>query len=449
MLEKVVIANRGEIALRILRACKELGIKTVAIYSSIDKNLKHVLLADEKICIGANKPIESYLNFSAIISAAKISNANAIHPGYGFLSENASFAKQVEKSGLIFIGPKSETIRLMGDKISAIKAMKKIGLTCIPGSEGPLSYDMKENYILGKKIGYPVIIKSSGGGGGRGMRIAYTEKELDNCINITRAESKLVFGTDIVYMEKYLENPLHIEIQILSDGKGNTIFLGERDCSIQRRHQKLIEEAPSIHLTNEIREKISSICIKACNSIRYKGVGTFEFLYEDKNFYFMEMNTRIQVEHPVTEMITGIDIVKEQLKIASKNSFSIKQEDIKINGHAIECRINAENSKNCLPSPGKITFFHPPSGFGIRWESHIYNGYTIPPYYDSMIGKLICFAENRNIAIIKMKNALSELIIDGIHTNIILHTQILSDKNFQKMNTNIHFLDRFLKNRLN
>ncbi|MGJ3354087.1 acetyl-CoA carboxylase biotin carboxylase subunit [Providencia sp. Je.9.19] len=444
MLEKIVIANRGEIALRILRACKELGIKTVAVHSTADRDLKHVLLADETICIGPAASAKSYLNIPAIISAAEISGAQAIHPGYGFLSENADFAEQVEQSGFIFIGPKAETIRLMGDKVSAIKAMKIAGVPCVPGSDGPLGNDAEKNKAIGKRIGYPVIIKASGGGGGRGMRVVRNEKDLESSINLTRAEAKAAFNNDMVYMEKYLENPRHIEIQVMADGQGHAIYLAERDCSMQRRHQKVVEEAPAPGITPEIRRNIGERCANACIEIGYRGAGTFEFLFENGEFYFIEMNTRIQVEHPVTEMITGIDLIKEQLRIASGMPLSVKQEEIVVHGHAVECRINAEDPHTFLPSPGTITRFHSPGGFGVRWESHIYAGYTVPPYYDSMIGKLITFGETREIAISRMKNALNELIIDGIKTNIELHQMIMNDENFQKGGTNIHYLEKKL-----
>lgn len=444
MLEKIVIANRGEIALRILRACKELGIKTVAVHSTADSDLKHVLLADETICIGPAASAKSYLNIPAIISAAEISGAQAIHPGYGFLSENADFAEQVERSGFVFIGPKADTIRLMGDKVSAIDAMKKAGVPCVPGSDGPLDGDEERNKVIANRIGYPVIIKASGGGGGRGMRVVRNEKDLNQSINLTRAEAKAAFNNDVVYMEKYLENPRHIEIQVLADGKGNAVYLAERDCSMQRRHQKVVEEAPAPGITEEIRRNIGERCAQACREIEYRGAGTFEFLFENGEFYFIEMNTRIQVEHPVTEMITGIDLIKEQLRIASGLPMSVEQKDIVVRGHAVECRINAEDPHTFLPSPGKITRFHSPGGFGVRWESHIYAGYTVPPYYDSMIGKLITYGETRDIAISRMKNALNELIIDGIKTNIELHLMILNDKNFQKGGTNIHYLEKKL-----
>ncbi|KPD04095.1 acetyl-CoA carboxylase biotin carboxylase subunit [Moellerella wisconsensis] len=444
MLEKIVIANRGEIALRILRACKELGIKTVAVHSTADSDLKHVLLADETICIGPAASAKSYLNIPAIISAAEISGAQAIHPGYGFLAENADFAEQVERSGFVFIGPRAETIRLMGDKVSAIEAMKKAGVPCVPGSDGPLDDDDERNKLIAERIGYPVIIKASGGGGGRGMRVVRHAKDLTKSINLTRAEAKAAFSNDMVYMEKYLENPRHVEIQVIADGKGNAVYLAERDCSMQRRHQKVVEEAPAPGITPEIRHDIGERCAKACQKIEYRGAGTFEFLYENGEFYFIEMNTRIQVEHPVTEMITGVDLIKEQLRIAAGLPLSIKQEDIHVKGHALECRINAEDPNTFIPSPGKITRFHSPGGFGVRWESHIYAGYTVPPYYDSMIGKLITYGETREIAIARMKNALDELIIDGIKTNIELHQAIMNDEHFQKGGTNIHYLEKKL-----
>ncbi|EKN3362287.1 acetyl-CoA carboxylase biotin carboxylase subunit [Yersinia ruckeri] len=444
MLDKIVIANRGEIALRILRACKELGIKTVAVHSSADRDLKHVLLADETVCIGPAASAKSYLNIPAIISAAEITGAVAIHPGYGFLSENADFAEQVERSGFIFIGPRAETIRLMGDKVSAINAMKKAGVPCVPGSDGPLDDDTTQNKAFAKRIGYPVIIKASGGGGGRGMRVVRHDKDLEESINMTRAEAKAAFNNDMVYMEKYLENPRHIEIQILADGQGNAIYLAERDCSMQRRHQKVVEEAPAPGITSDMRRYIGERCAKACMEIGYRGAGTFEFLYENGEFYFIEMNTRIQVEHPVTEMITGVDLIKEQLRIAAGQPLSIKQDGVKVHGHAIECRINAEDPNTFLPSPGKITRFHAPGGFGVRWESHIYAGYTVPPYYDSMIGKLITYGENRDVAISRMKNALAELIIDGIKTNVELQQRIMNDENFQHGGTNIHYLEKKL-----
>ena len=444
MLDKVVIANRGEIALRVLRACKELGIKTVAVHSTADRDLKHVLLADETICIGKPAANESYLDIPRIIAAAEVTDAVAIHPGYGFLSENADFADQVEQSGFIFIGPKGDTIRLMGDKVSAIEAMRKAGVPCVPGSDGPLTEDNERNLQIAKRIGYPVIIKAAGGGGGRGMRVVRSEKELIDSIALTQQEAKQFFGNGMVYMEKFLENPRHIEVQVLADGQGNAIHLGERDCSMQRRHQKVVEEAPAPGITAEMRKYIGDRCTRACIEIGYRGAGTFEFLYENGEFYFIEMNTRIQVEHPVTEMVTGVDLIKEQLKIAAGQPLSITQEDVIIRGHAIECRINAEDPESFIPSPGKITRFHPAGGLGIRWDSHIYADYTVPPHYDSMIGKLITYGENRDVAIARAKNALNELVIDGIKTNTPLHKRILSDENFQNGGTNIHYLEKKL-----
>jgi acetyl-CoA carboxylase biotin carboxylase subunit len=444
MLDKIVIANRGEIALRILRACKELGIKTVAVHSTADRELKHVLLADETICIGPPSSVESYLNIPRIISAAEVTGAVAIHPGYGFLSENADFAEQVERSGFVFVGPRAETIRLMGDKVSAISAMKKAGVPCVPGSDGPLDGDEAKNKAFAKRIGYPVIIKASGGGGGRGMRVVRSEAELSDAIAMTRAEAKAAFNNDMVYMEKFLENPRHIEVQVLADGQGGAIHLAERDCSMQRRHQKVVEEAPAPGITAEMRKYIGERCCRACIEIGYRGAGTFEFLYENGEFYFIEMNTRIQVEHPVTEMVTGIDLIKEQLRIAAGQPLSFTQDDIQVRGHAIECRINAEDPERFLPSPGKIERFHAPGGMGVRWESHVYSGYTVPPYYDSMIGKLICYGENRDVAIARMRNALSEIIIDGIKTNIPLQLEIMKDENFQHGGANIHYLEKKL-----
>lgn len=444
MLKKVLIANRGEIALRILRACKELDIKTVAVYSHADHDLMHVRLADEAVCIGPSNSAESYLNIPAVVSAAEISHADGIHPGYGFLAENADFAEQVEKSGFTFIGPTAETIRIMGDKVSAIAAMKKSGIPCVPGSDGSLGNDNKKNIALAKDIGFPVIIKAAGGGGGRGMRVVRSENELIDSIAMTRTEAGAAFGNNIVYMEKFLENPRHIEIQVLGDGRGKAIHLAERDCSIQRRHQKVIEEAPGPGITAEARAQIGKRCIEACEKIKYRGAGTFEFLYEDGEFYFIEMNTRIQVEHPISEMITGVDIVQEQLRIASGESLRYKQDDIHITGHAIECRINAENAKTFLPSPGKIDLYHPPGGPGIRVDSHIYCGYTVPPYYDSMIGKIISYGPTRENAIARMENALDEILIEGINTNIPLHREVLSDKQYRKGGVNIHFLEKKL-----
>ncbi len=444
MLTKVVIANRGEIALRILRACHELGIRTVAIHSTADRDLKHVRLADESVCIGPPASIHSYLNIPAVISAAEVTDSVAIHPGYGFLSENADFAEQVEKSGFTFIGPRPETIRLMGDKVSAIKTMKKAGVPCVPGSDGPLDDDMEENARLAKGIGYPVIIKASGGGGGRGMRVVHSEATLASAISLTKTEAATAFNNDIVYMEKYLENPRHIEIQVLADTHGNAIHLGERDCSMQRRHQKVIEEAPAPGITPEIRKYIGERCAKACQDIGYRGAGTFEFLYENGEFYFIEMNTRLQVEHPVTELITGMDIVREQLLIADGEPLSVTQDDIKIQGHAMECRINAEDPDNFMPSPGTISRYHAPGGPGVRVDTHIYAGYKVPPYYDSMIGKLVTYSKDRESAINRMCIALNEMVIDGIKSNIPLHQRLLKDSEFRAGGTSIHYLEKKL-----
>ena len=443
-LNKVLIANRGEIALRILRACKELGIKTVAVYSTADRELMHVHLADEAICIGPSNSTNSYLNIPAVISAAEITNANAIHPGYGFLAENPDFVEQVENSGFIFIGPDHNTISTMGNKVAAISYAKQLGIPCLPGSDGELSGDEQENLALAERIGYPVIIKAAGGGGGRGMRAVHKSEELLNAIAMTKTEANAAFNNPQVYIEKFLETPRHIEIQILGDGQGNAIYLGERDCSMQRRHQKVIEEASAVGITEEQRKMIGECCVKACKTMGYRGAGTFEFLFENGEFYFIEMNTRIQVEHPVTEMITGVDIIKEMLKISAGEKLKIKQSDIKIKGHAIECRINAEDPKNFMPSPGKINLFHAPGGPGIRIDSHIYSGYVVPPYYDSMIAKIISYGETRATAIAKMQNALDEIIVDGIKTNIALHQKILRDKNFQRGGTNIHYLEKLL-----
>lgn len=444
MINKVVIANRGEIALRILRACRELGIKTVAIHSDADRDLKHVRLADESVCIGPAPSVQSYLNIPAIISAAEVTDATAIHPGYGFLSENADFAERVEDSGFIFIGPKADSIRTMGDKVAAIEAMQKAGVPCVPGSDGELGDNDNTNIEIARRIGYPIIIKASGGGGGRGMRVVHTEAALLNSISLTKAEAGAAFNNESVYMEKYLEHPRHIEIQVLSDGQGSAIHLGERDCSMQRRNQKVVEEAPAPGITEEQRAKIGEVCINACNQINYRGAGTFEFLFEDDKFYFIEMNTRVQVEHPVTEMITGVDIVKEQLFIASGEPLRIKQKDVKLTGHAIECRINAEHSETFMPSPGLITRYHPPGGPGVRVESHIYSGYNVPPHYDSMIGKVITHGDTRETAIARMKGALSETVIDGIHTNIALQMSIMNDSAFQEGGANIHYLEKKL-----
>lgn len=444
MLDKVVIANRGEIALRILRACHEMEIKTVAVHSSVDSNLKHVLLADETVCIGPSHSSESYLNMPSIISAAEVTDSVAIHPGYGFLSENADFAERVESSGFIFIGPQYESIKLMGNKVSAIKAMKKVGIPTIPGSNGPLSNNTEKNLQLAKNIGYPIIIKAAEGGGGRGMRVVHSEASLLNAITLTQAESKSAFDSDIVYMEKYLENPRHIEVQILADNYGNVVHLGERDCSMQRRHQKVIEEAPAHGISDEQRQNIGNRCVKACQEIGYRSAGTFEFLYQDDQFYFIEMNARLQVEHPVTEMITGIDIVKEQMNIASGKKLSFSQSDVYMQGHAIECRINAEDPKSFLPSPGLISLWHPPGGPGIRTDSHVYTGYEVPPFYDSMIGKIIAHGNNRHTALSRMKTALSEMVIEGIKSNIPLHQEVLQHSAFEKGGTNIHYLEKRL-----
>ncbi len=444
MFDKIVIANRGEIALRILRACRELGIKTVAVHSSADRDLKHVRLADESVCIGPASSLESYLNVPALISAAEVTDAMAIHPGYGFLSENADFAERVEESGFAFIGPRPETIRLMGDKVSAIDSMKMAGVPTVPGSGGPLGEDPDTNLAIARDIGYPVIIKAAGGGGGRGMRVVHSEANLLSAISLTKNEAGTAFGNDTVYMEKYLENPRHVEIQVLADTHGNAIHLGERDCSMQRRHQKVIEEAPAPGITEEMRQQIGRRCADACVEIGYRGAGTFEFLYENGEFYFIEMNTRVQVEHPVTEMITGVDIVREQILIAAGEKLSFTQDDIKITGHAIECRINAENPENFMPSPGKIERVHMPGGPGIRVDSHIYGGYTVPPYYDSMIGKLIAHGATREVALARMRTALDETIIEGIKTNIPLHRQLVDDAAFQEGGTNIHYLEKKL-----
>ena len=444
MLDKVVIANRGEIALRILRACHEIGIKTVAVHSKADDNLKHVLLADETVCIGPAESMNSYLDMPRIISAAEVTDAVAIHPGYGFLSENADFAERVESSGFTFIGPSSEAIRMMGDKVSAIKLMKKAGVPTVPGSDGALKDDPDENLRIARDIGYPVIIKASGGGGGKGMRVVHAEAALLNAIALTQAESRSAFNNDEVYMEKFLETPRHIEIQVLCDGQGNAIHLGERDCSMQRRHQKVIEEAPAPGITEDQRNYVGQRCIDACLEMGYRSAGTFEFLYQDNEFYFIEMNTRLQVEHPVTEMITGIDIVKEQLKIASGEKLAIRQEDVKIKGHAIECRMNAEDPKTFMPSPGDIKLWHMPGGPGIRIDSHIYSGYRVPPYYDSMIGKIIAFGNNRKSAMTRMENALKEIVVEGIKTNIPLHQEIFQHSAFKNGGTNIHYLEKRL-----
>ncbi len=444
MLKKIVIANRGEIALRILRACREMGIQTVAVHSTADRDLKHVRLADESVCIGPPSSMDSYLNIPALICAAELTNAAGIHPGYGFLSENAEFAEQVESSGFKFIGPSAAAIRIMGDKVAAIRAMKEAGVPTVPGSDGPLTDDKEANLEHGRRIGYPVIIKAAGGGGGRGMRVVHAEGSLLSSIQLTKSEAAAAFNNDIVYMEKFLGGPRHIEIQVLADSHGNAIHLAERDCSMQRKHQKVVEEAPAPGITPEQRKEIGERCAKACVQMGYEGAGTFEFLYEKDEFYFIEMNTRVQVEHPVTEMITWVDIIKEQISVASGNPLRYKQEDIQVHGHAIECRINAEDSKTFMPSPGKITLYHAPGGPGVRMDSHIYNGYTVPPYYDSMIGKLITYGNSRESAIARMQGALSEIVIEGIKTNIQLQREIMSDGNFANGGTNIHYLEKKL-----
>ncbi len=444
MFEKIVIANRGEIALRIQRACRELGIKTVAVHSDADRTLKHVLLADESVCIGPPSSMDSYLNIPALISAAEITDSQAIHPGYGFLSENADFAERVEQSGFVFIGPRPDSIRTMGDKVEAIKAMLAAGVPTVPGSNGALGDDGDKNIKIAREIGYPVIIKASGGGGGRGMRVVRSESSLLNAILLTKTEAGATFGNDEVYMEKYLETPRHIEIQVIADEHGNAVHLGERDCSMQRRHQKVVEEAPAPGITEAIRNKIGERCAEACRRIGYRGAGTFEFLFENDEFYFIEMNTRLQVEHPVTEFVTGIDLVREQLSVASGLPLSFTQEDVTITGHAIECRINAEDSKTFLPSPGHIETYHAPGGPGVRVDSHIYSGYSVPPYYDSMIGKLITYGSTRDIAIARMNTALSEMVIQGINTNIPLQQDIINDCAFKAGGANIHYLEKKL-----
>ena len=444
MFGKILIANRGEIALRILRACRELGVKAVAVHSEADRDLKHVRLADESVCIGPAASRESYLNVPAIISAAEVTDAEAIHPGYGFLSENADFAEKVIQSGFVFIGPKPETIRVMGDKVAAIEAMKKAGIPCLPGSDGPLSDDPEECLEIARRIGFPIIIKAAGGGGGRGMRVVHSEANLHSAITLTKGEAGAAFGNDMVYMEKFLENPRHVEFQVIADRHGNCVHLGERDCSMQRRHQKVVEEAPAPGITEEIRQEMGARCVRACQEIGYLGAGTFEFLFQDGEFYFIEMNTRVQVEHPVTEMVTGFDIVKEQLLVAAGEPLSFAQSDVKLRGHAIECRLNAEDGRTFIPSPGLIEQFHMPGGPGIRVETHIYNGYTVPPYYDSMIGKLIAHGEDRASALARMRTALNEMVIGGINCNIPLLLDIINDAGFEEGGQNIHYLEKKL-----
>ncbi|WP_347554985.1 acetyl-CoA carboxylase biotin carboxylase subunit [Robbsia sp. KACC 23696] len=444
MFEKILIANRGEIALRIQRACRELGVKTVVVYSEADKEAKYVRLADEAVCIGPAPSNLSYLNMPALISAAEVTDAEAIHPGYGFLSENADFAERVEQSGFTFIGPRPETIRTMGDKVQAKQAMIRAGVPCVPGSEGALPEDPKEIVKIGRAVGYPVIIKAAGGGGGRGMRVVHSEAALINAVNMTREEAGRAFGNPEVYMEKFLQNPRHVEIQILSDTFKNAIWLGERDCSMQRRHQKVIEEAPAPGIPRRLVEKVGERCAEACKKMGYRGAGTFEFLYENEEFYFIEMNTRVQVEHPVTELITGVDIVQEQIRIAAGEKLQIRQRDVELRGHAIECRINAEDPHKFTPSPGRITSWHPPGGPGIRVDSHAYDGYFVPSNYDSMIGKVIAYGATRDQAIKRMQIALSEMVVEGIKTNIPLHRELMADGAFIAGGTSIHYLEERL-----
>jgi len=445
MLERVLIANRGEIALRVLRACRELGIETVAVHSTADRELKHVRLADQAVCIGPPPSAKSYLNVPAIISVAEVTNADGIHPGYGFLSENADFAEQVENSGFVFIGPTAATIRLMGDKVSAKQQMTRSGVPTVPGSEGAIPDDPDEILKIARDIGFPVIVKAAAGGGGRGMRVVHNEEVLLSSIKVTQSEAQAAFGSPVVYMEKFLQRPRHVEVQVLADGQGNAVHLGDRDCSLQRRHQKVIEEAPAPGIDDKLRREIGEACVKACIDMGYRGAGTFEFLYEDGGFYFIEMNTRVQVEHPVTEMITGIDIVREQLLIASGEKLSFKQEDIKFHGHALECRINAEDPRNFLPSPGTINTFHAPGGPGVRVDSHVYNGYTVPPHYDSLIGKLITHGDTRAAALAKMRQALDELVVEGIRTNAALHRELVVDTSFMAGGVSIHYLESKLE----
>ncbi|HBO5567699.1 TPA: acetyl-CoA carboxylase biotin carboxylase subunit [Pseudomonas aeruginosa] len=444
MLEKVLIANRGEIALRILRACKELGIKTVAVHSTADRELMHLSLADESVCIGPAPATQSYLQIPAIIAAAEVTGATAIHPGYGFLAENADFAEQIERSGFTFVGPTAEVIRLMGDKVSAKDAMKRAGVPTVPGSDGPLPEDEETALAIAREVGYPVIIKAAGGGGGRGMRVVYDESELIKSAKLTRTEAGAAFGNPMVYLDKFLTNPRHVEVQVLSDGQGNAIHLGDRDCSLQRRHQKVIEEAPAPGIDEKARQEVFARCVQACIEIGYRGAGTFEFLYENGRFYFIEMNTRVQVEHPVSEMVTGVDIVKEMLRIASGEKLSIRQEDVVIRGHALECRINAEDPKTFMPSPGKVKHFHAPGGNGVRVDSHLYSGYSVPPNYDSLVGKVITYGADRDEALARMRNALDELIVDGIKTNTELHKDLVRDAAFCKGGVNIHYLEKKL-----
>ncbi|MGI3131378.1 acetyl-CoA carboxylase biotin carboxylase subunit [Halopseudomonas pachastrellae] len=443
-MQKVLIANRGEIALRVIRACKELGLKTVAVHSTADRELMHLAMADESVCIGPAPATQSYLNIPAIISAAEVTGADGIHPGYGFLAENADFAEQVENSGFTFIGPSAAVIRLMGDKVSAIAAMKETGVPTVPGSDGPLPEDEAECLKIAQRVGYPVIIKAAGGGGGRGMRVVHEESELIKSIKLTQVEAGAAFGNPMVYLEKFLTNPRHVEVQVLSDGQGNAVHLGDRDCSLQRRHQKIIEEAPAPGIDEKARAEVQARCVQACIDLGYRGAGTFEFLYENGEFYFIEMNTRVQVEHPVSEMVTGIDIVKEQLLVASGQPLSISQDDVVIRGHAIECRINAEDPKTFMPSPGTVSFYHAPGGNGVRVDSHLYSGYKVPPNYDSLVGKLITYGATRDEALARMRNAIDELVVDGIKTNTPLHRELVRDPGFCKGGVNIHYLEHKL-----
>ncbi len=444
-MHKVLIANRGEIALRVIRACKELGLKTVAVHSTADRELMHLAMADETVCIGPPSATDSYLNIPAIISAAEVTGADGIHPGYGFLAENADFAEQIENSGFTFIGPSAEVIRLMGDKVSAIAAMKATGVPTVPGSDGPLpENDDAECLRIGQRVGYPVIIKAAGGGGGRGMRVVHDEADLIKSIKLTRTEAGAAFGNPMVYLEKFLTNPRHVEVQVMSDGQGHAIHLGDRDCSLQRRHQKIIEEAPAPGIDEKARAEVQARCVQACIDLGYRGAGTFEFLYENGEFYFIEMNTRVQVEHPVSEMVTGIDIVKEQILVASGQPLSFTQDDVVIRGHAIECRINAEDPKTFMPSPGTVSFYHAPGGNGVRVDSHLYSGYKVPPYYDSLVGKLITYGASREEALARMRNAIDELVVDGIKTNTPLHRELVRDPGFCKGGVNIHYLEHKL-----
>jgi acetyl-CoA carboxylase biotin carboxylase subunit len=445
LFDKVLIANRGEIALRILRACRELGIKTVAVHSKVDRDLMHVRLADEAVCIGPNPSGQSYLNVPSIISAAEITDCVAIHPGYGFLAENANFAEQVEKSGFVFIGPTADVIRLMGDKVSAKAAMKRAGVPTVPGSDGAINEDNEQTLATARAIGYPVIIKAAAGGGGRGMRVVHSEAALLNSVYVTQSEAKAAFGDGTVYLEKFLENPRHVEIQVLADGQGNAVHLGDRDCSLQRRHQKVLEEAPAPGIPEDVRREVAESCVRACIDIGYRGAGTFEFLYETGRFFFIEMNTRVQVEHPVTEMITGFDIVREQILVASGRPLSVKQEDIRFRGHAFEARINAEDPRTFAPSPGTVRRFHAPGGPGVRVDSHLYSGYSVPPNYDSLIGKVITWGEDRERALMRMRTALDEIVVDGIRTNIPLHQQLVRDEAFMRGGVSIHYLEKKLK----